>query len=86
VLTYESLVANPTLACAQLAAFIPALGDIDPTASFEVHSIDGTLNRPITELNSKKIAALSPESLATMNTVFEQHEDTLAAWGYEIRR
>lgn len=86
VLTYESLVANPVQACEKLAAFIPALRDLDPTASFEVHSIDGTVNRPITELNSKKIAALSPESLATMNTVFEQHADTLAAWGYQIRR
>lgn len=84
LLSYESLVANPVEACARLAAFVPELDDLDPAASFEVHSIDGTLNRPITELNSKKIATLSADSLATMNTVFEQHTDTLAAWGYEL--
>lgn len=86
VLTYESLVANPIEACTQLAAFVPELDDLDPAASFEVHSIDGTVNRPITDLNSKKIAALDPDTLAALNAVFEQHEETMTAWGYEIRR
>jgi len=85
VLTYESLVADPAQACARIAAFLPALSDMDHTASFEVHSIDGTLNRPITDLNSKKIAALGPDALADINSIFQQHEDTLAAWGYELR-
>lgn len=84
VLTYESLVADPVDACARVSAFIPELDDIDSAASFNVHSIDGTVNRPITELNSKKIAALDAETLETINTVFREHQDTLAAWGYEL--
>jgi len=86
VLTYESLVGDPARTCAQLVEFMPQLGHLDPGASFEVHSIDGTLNRPITELNRKKIAALSDETLAALNAVFEEHADTLAAWGYTLLR
>ena len=84
VLTYESLVQNPAKACEQLANFMPALGALDSTASFEVHSIDGTVNRPITDLNTKKIASLSAETLASLNEIFAQHQETIEAWGYEL--
>tara|TARA_R110002072_G_scaffold100555_5_gene221565 strand:- start:26427 stop:27143 length:717 start_codon:yes stop_codon:yes gene_type:complete len=84
VMTYESLVQDPVKACAQMAGFIEELSDVDPSASFEVHSIDGTRHRPITDLNSKKIAALSADDMATINTVFQQHRETIAAWGYEL--
>ncbi len=84
VLTYESLVENPAQACQQLVSFMPELADMDHAASFEVHSVDGTLNRPITDLNTKKIAAIPPETLAAMNTIFSQHQETLTAWGYDV--
>lgn len=84
VLTYESLVQNPAQACQQLASFIPELADMDHAASFEVHSIDGTVNRPITDLNTKKIAALPADTLAEMNDIFMHHRDTFAAWGYDL--
>jgi hypothetical protein len=84
VLTYESLVQNPAQACQQLTAFIPELADMDHAASFEVHSIDGTLNRPITDLNTKKIASLPADSIAAMNTIFMQHRETIEAWGYDL--
>ena len=70
--------------CAKLAAFMPVLGDMDHAGHFEVHSIDGTVNRPITDLNSKKIATLSAASLAAMNDVFAQHSATISAWGYPL--
>lgn len=84
VFTYEDLVSNPPAACAQLSAFQPALDDMDPEASFEVHSVDGTLDRQITDLNAKKIEALSPAQLAELNSYFEPNKDILAHWGYEI--
>jgi hypothetical protein len=84
VITYESLVQDPAGVCAKLAAFMPVLGDLDHAAHFEVHSIDGTVNRPITDLNSKKIATLSAASLAAMNEVFAQHGETISAWGYPL--
>lgn len=84
VLTYESLVADPAQACRQLAGFLPELGDMDHAASFEVHSIDGTLNRPIIELNAKKIAALSTDTLDSITRIFDQHRETIEHWGYEL--
>jgi len=84
VLTYESLVQDPAQTCQQLERFLPQLGTLDHAASFKVHSIDGTLNRPITDLNAKKIAALSADTITTMNKIFVQHRETLEGWGYEL--
>jgi hypothetical protein len=84
VLTYESLAQNPASACEKLIAFIPDLNDIDHHANFEVHSIDGTVDRPITDLNARKIATLSTDDFGAMNDVFEQHRETIAAWGYDL--
>lgn len=84
VLTYESLVADPGRASQQISSFVPELGDLDVTASFEVDSIDGTLNRPITDLNAKKIAALTPDTIAALNEVYLPQRETLEAWDYEL--
>ena len=83
-MTYESLMQNPARVCQQLETFVPQLGALDHTASFKVDSIDGPLNRPITDLNAKKIAALSADTIAAMNKIFVQHRETLTAWGYEL--
>ena len=84
VLTYESLVQNPAGACERITAFLPQLGDMDITASFEVHSIDGTVNRPITDLNARKIAALGKDAIAVLNGIFEPQRETLEAWDYQL--
>jgi hypothetical protein len=84
VLTYESLVQDPAKASRELAAFMPDLQDINHAASFEVHSVDGTLDRPITDLNKKKIAAITPEALASLNEIFRDHRETIEAWGYRL--
>ena len=84
VLTYESLVADPAKACRELVALQPELADMDHQASFEVHSVDGTFNRPITDLNARKIEALSPAAIETMNRIFTAHRETLDAWGYNL--
>ena len=84
VLTYETLVADPVAACDELAQFMPDLADMDPQASFEVHSVDGVVDRQITDLNRKKIATLGRASIAAMNSEFRQHEEVLAGWGYDF--
>lgn len=84
VFTYEDLVADPAGICARLAAFQPALDDMDPEASFEVDSVDGTLERQITDLNRKKIEALNPGQLEELNRYFVPGEDLLRHWGYAV--
>lgn len=83
VLTYESLVQDPEGACKALIEFEPALHDIDHRANFEVHSVDGTLNRPITDLNAKKIASLDAQTITELNVHFDAHRQSFAHWGYE---
>lgn len=84
VITYEDLVADPGAACSRLAEFVPALHDMDHTASFEVHSVDGTLNRPIVDLNAKKIASLDNDTIDQLNQHFLAHEESFDAWGYDM--
>ena len=84
VLTYESLVEDPDRACREIAAFMPELQDMNSAASFEVHSIDGTLDRPIIDLNTKKIASLTADMITSLNDVFMQHEQTFKDWGYDL--
>lgn len=84
VLTYESLVQDPARVCRELTGFMPELGELDASASFEVHSIDGTVSRQILDLNAKKIAALDPDTLSALNDIFAQHRETLEAWGYDM--
>lgn len=84
VLTYESLVADPSDACTRLQEFMPELGALDATASFEVHSVDGVVDRPITDLNSKKIESLDRATLAEMNAVFSEHQHVFDGWNYEL--
>lgn len=84
VLTYESLVQDPAAACEKIAAFMPELNDLDPTANFEVHSIDGTVDRPITDLNARKIASMPDETIISMTEIFMEHRETMDAWGYEL--
>lgn len=84
MLTYEQLVADPAGASQRMAAFLPPLSDMDASASFEVHSVDGTVDRPITDLNAKKIASLDAATIAELNEYFEPNRETLAAWGYDL--
>lgn len=84
VLTYEALVSDPEAACRQLVDFVPELHDMDHQASFEVHSVDGTLNRPILDLNAKKIASLDTATIAELNQHFEAHRESFKVWGYEM--
>lgn len=84
VLTYEALVNDPGSASARLVEFEPQLHDIDHAASFEVHSVDGTLNRPILDLNAKKMASLDYDTIVELNKHFEAHQESFEAWGYTM--
>lgn len=84
VLTYESLVLGPAKVTQEITDFMPQLNDMDCEADFKLDSVEGTLSRPITNLNAQKIGALSAASIASMNEVFSQHLQILDAWGYQL--
>ena len=82
VMTYESLVEDPGASCARLQAFLPELEALDHSADFEVHSVEGTAQRPITDFNAQKIAALSDEDFEALNNLFLPQRELLRDWGY----
>ncbi|MEP4485379.1 MAG: sulfotransferase [Halioglobus sp.] len=83
-ITYESLTNNPAVESQRIIEFLPILESLDIQASFEIHSIDGTLSRPIVDLNPKKIAELSDEQIRDINDVLSEGKEALNYWGYEL--
>ena len=83
VFTYEELVLNTREICEKIESFLPGLGTLNPDAEFELVSIDGYVRRGVTDLNPKKMRALSPHQIREMNEVFKSHRDVMDYWGYE---
>ena len=83
-LTYESLTRNPAAESQRMIGFLPELESLDIQASFKIHSIDGTLDRSIVDLNPRKIAALSIDQIGDINSVLRQDMEALESWGYKL--
>jgi len=81
--TYEELVASPESISGKIQSSIPQIGDLKPTQSFEVRSIDGVVKRGIVDLNRKKINNLSASDLKEINEVLKSNADVMNHWGYE---
>ncbi|WP_233245677.1 hypothetical protein [Marinicauda salina] len=60
------------------------LDDIDYRRSMKVHSLDGSVERPLTNLNDKQIARLSPEQIAEITRVLSREPELLDYFGYEL--
>ena len=83
-LTYESLVSQPALTCQNITSFFDGLGPLDYKSKFSIHSIDGTVERSITNLNPKKIIKLSPKDLRVINEVFQNLQEEMSFWQYKF--
>jgi predicted O-linked N-acetylglucosamine transferase (SPINDLY family) len=80
--TYEELVADPDAVCARISAFLPEVGTLHPHRTFALQSIDGIVEREIVDLNPKKIARLSADSVGIINEVLEKYPELMRYWGY----
>lgn len=83
--TYEALADDPTTTARTIEAFLPALGALQAAASFQADSIDGIVERPILNLNERKVAQLSDDSLHQINVVLSADVGALQYWGYALR-
>ena len=81
--TYEELVKNPEFISRKIRSFLPEIGELKHTQKFKVHSIDGVLERELTNLNNKKINNLSVNDLKQINKVLKENADIMDYWGYE---
>ena len=81
-LTYEKLSDDPAGASQQLLQFLPQLERLDITSSFHIHSAQGWLSRPITNLNRQQIAHLSSADIAEINAGLKDAAEVMAFFGY----
>ncbi len=82
-LRYEDLVGDPPAARESLLKFVPKLGDIDITRSFNSNNHTGKA-LAITDLNKAKIARLSAAQMDSIEKRFDGHEDLLSFFGYSL--
>ncbi|MGC9385043.1 MAG: hypothetical protein ACP5D6_10625 [Kosmotogaceae bacterium] len=81
--TYENLVGDPGSISRKIKSFIPEIGELKYDDKFRVHSIDGIVEREITDLNQKKIYNLSNNDLKQINGILIHHPDIMDYWGYK---
>lgn len=84
-LTYETMVQAPADTAQKLSAFLPGLGQLKVEAEFAIHSIDGVVTRPITDLNEKKIRALTSDQSRTITDILKQDLEPLHFWNYSLQ-
>lgn len=82
-MTFEDFVARPDYHAEQIKLFMPELNDLSFRGEVEVKNkiTDGVYNN-----NEERIAKLRniPGAMAVVNKHFEQHEDIIKYWGYEL--
>lgn len=83
--TYEEFVENPKSLSRRIQSFIPEIGEIKYDESFNVHSIEGLIQRRIVNLNEKKINNLSINDLKQINIVLKANADIMEYWGYQYQ-
>lgn len=83
--TYEALADDPASVARRIEAFLPALGRLQEAGSFQIDSIDGLVDRPILNLNERKLGQLSPDALRQIDAVLSRDVDALRYWGYALR-
>jgi hypothetical protein len=83
-LTYEELADNPAAAAEKVLAFMPGLERLDVQAAHLIHSLEGWLERPITNLNPVQIARLSAEDIHEINAVLHDYSKIMAFFGYDF--
>jgi hypothetical protein len=83
-LTYEELADDPARAAARVLAFMPALERLDVEAAHLIHSLEGWLERPITNLNLVQIARLSADDIHEINGVLYNYSKIMAFFGYDF--
>lgn len=78
--SYEELCDTTEQVVQRLIAFIPALGSLDASHHFSIHSH----NKPISNLNAASIERLSREDIEAINSVLQNYPEELRFHGYDL--
>lgn len=82
--SYEAFADDPETICDRLRHFIPSLDRLDAGASFKAKAADGHRDRPIQNLNDRKIDLLAASEIRRINHVLEGHRELMASFEYAI--
>lgn len=85
--SYEALCGGDQAGAADaIRGLVPELDDLDLRAAVTAHSIDGSVDRPLEDLNARQVARLSDEDRRRIGGVLEAEAgDLLERFGYAIR-
>jgi hypothetical protein len=82
LMTYEELTDNPSHSINRLVSFCPLLESLDSEKSFQIHSIEGNIQRKIINLNQKQITLLKKEDMDEIKEVLEKDRTIVEFFGY----
>ena len=82
--SYEEMCAAPERCEGEIRALAPPLDDLKLRQRFAVHGRFERYDEPLTDMNARQIARLTPRQFRALNRIFRQHEGTLASFGYRI--
>ena len=82
--TYEELSMDTASVARRIEEFLPGIGPLNASGTFVADSIDGRLERPITNLNDRKIANIKPDVMQVLNERVMRQREALQAWGYDV--
>ena len=80
--TYEDLCAAPLEAVKKVRELVPSLEDLRFGQKLQVK---GNYDEPLRDMNEDQIMRLDKETFERLNVVFDEHQDVLKHFGYELR-
>ena len=84
LLTYEVMTEDEEKIKSALHLLLPEVNDLRVNQKFNAHNFQNEALKP-TNLNAKKMQALSSSQNKELNQVFSQHEDLLNYFGYQLQ-
>ena len=82
--SYEAFSDDPNAICDRIRQFMPALDQLDADTTFKAKAADGHRDRPIQNLNDRKINLLAASEIRRINAVLEEHQDLMEFFEYAI--
>ncbi len=81
--SYEEMTVDPEKIIAKLHNHLPELKDIQLSAAYPTQNVRNK-SLAVTNLNAEKIASLTPNQIAKINSIFKRNEHLLTFFNYKI--
>jgi hypothetical protein len=79
---YEAMTEAPVEVFRRLAAWLPELSDVDPAAAVRAHSVEGVQERPLVNLNPRKLERVAYRERQEVLAVLAREPELIATTPY----